>query len=127
MTRRPDDLSPVKVRPWLMAILGNLHTDRCRAVRRYQRVAASEGALLGVAQPEAPHDPPWLSIDTVAVEACLERLDPRLREAYSLQVQEGLSLSAIAERLGVPAATAGTRVFRARRRLRELLTRNELQ
>lgn len=63
----------------------------------------------------------WRAIELDQVRACLGRLDPRLRDAYVLQAEERLPLLMIAERLGIPVATAGTRVFRARRRLRELL------
>jgi RNA polymerase sigma-70 factor (ECF subfamily) len=127
MTRPPEGLSALKVRAWLMRVLGNLHIDRCRSVRRRQKVTLGESVLLGVPQPEPTHEPAWLSIDAGALQASLKRLDPRLRDAYTLQVEEGLSLAAAAARLGVPPATVGTRVFRARQRLRELLTSTELQ
>lgn len=127
MTRRPEGLSEVKVRSWLLAVLRNLHIDHCRSARRRRKVTLGESALAGVPEPEPVNEPTWLSIDTVTVKACLERLDPRLRDAYTLQVEEGLSLAAAAARLGVPQATVGSRVHRARHRLRELLTSSELQ
>jgi len=127
LTRRPEGLPAVKLRPWLMSILGNLHTDRCRAGRRHKRVTLGDNALLDVVASDPLNEPAWLSIDAVSIRACLERLDPRLREAYALQVEQGLSVIATAARLGVPPATAGTRVYRARRRLRELLSNPELQ
>jgi RNA polymerase sigma-70 factor (ECF subfamily) len=127
MTRRPEDLSEVKVRSWLMTVLANLHIDRCRSARRGRRVTLGEGELLGVPQPEPTSEPAWLSIDGGTLQTCLQRLDPRLRAAYTLQVEQGLTLAAAAARLGVPQAPVGTRVHRARRRLRQLLMSPGLQ
>jgi RNA polymerase sigma-70 factor, ECF subfamily len=127
MTRRPEDLSDAKVRAWLMAVLVNLHIDRCRSVRRRRRITLEEDLLLALPDSDPALEPAWLSIDAVSVQACLARLDPRLRAAYTLQVEEGLTLAAAAARLGVPAATVGTRVYRARHRLRSLLTSSLLQ
>jgi RNA polymerase sigma-70 factor (ECF subfamily) len=58
-----------------------------------------------------------------AMADCLGRLSPEEREALILQVLEGLSLAEVAERAQVPPATAGTRVYRARQKLRECLKR----
>ncbi len=53
--------------------------------------------------------------------AAVERLPPLMEEAFQLKYQEGFDAVTIAERLGVPAATVRTRLFHARRRLREAL------
>jgi RNA polymerase sigma-70 factor (ECF subfamily) len=116
----PDDLPGTKVRAWLFVIMQNLHRDRCRAAGRRRFVALSDDIMTPDAD-EGAAVPAWRSIDLEEVHACLGQLDPRLREPYLLQVEQGLSLADIAERVGTPVATVGTRLFRARRKLRALL------
>jgi RNA polymerase sigma-70 factor (ECF subfamily) len=53
--------------------------------------------------------------------AAADRLPPALRQVFDLVHVEGVAPSEVAERLGIPAATARTRLFHARRRLREAL------
>jgi RNA polymerase sigma-70 factor (ECF subfamily) len=122
LTHLPGNLPAERVRRWLFVVMHNLHLDRCRAARRRRYVTLTEDVLTLDPEAERISEPPWSSIGAAEVEACLGRLDPRLREAFVLQAQ-GMSLSAIAERLDVPLATVGTRVFRARRGLRQLLSR----
>jgi RNA polymerase sigma-70 factor (ECF subfamily) len=121
LTHRPADLPPHKVRGWLFVIMQNLHVDRCRRATRHRRVDLTDEVLSVVPNEDRAQPPCWHSIDVTQVRQCLGKLDPRLREPYVLQTEYGLSLAAIAARLGVPKATAGSRVFRARRKLRALL------
>lgn len=51
----------------------------------------------------------------------LERLPAGLRQVFDLVHRDGGTPTAVAERLGLPAATVRTRLFHARRRLREAL------
>jgi RNA polymerase sigma-70 factor (ECF subfamily) len=119
--RRLAPENPQHLRRWLLVVLHNLYLDRCRRARRYRNVALTEDALVLEPEESEAKEPAWRSVDIADVRSCLERLDPRLREAYLLQAEQGLCLAEVASRLGVPMATAGTRVFRARRRLRQLL------
>jgi RNA polymerase sigma factor (sigma-70 family) len=48
-------------------------------------------------------------------------LGPPLRTVLELSLFRGLSYQEIAGELGVPTATVSTRLFRARRKLREVL------
>jgi RNA polymerase sigma-70 factor (ECF subfamily) len=58
-----------------------------------------------------------------AMDDCLGRLGPEERTALILQVVEGASLGEIAETAGVPAQTVGTRIHRARQKMRACLKR----
>jgi RNA polymerase sigma-70 factor (ECF subfamily) len=122
LSRPSPELPVAKIRSWLFVIMQNIYVDRCRAAGRRRFVALSDDMMIQDGD-DAESMPAWRSVDLEDVHACLDRLDPRLREAYLLQVEQGLSLGAIAERLGTPVATVGTRLFRARRRLRALLVR----
>jgi RNA polymerase sigma-70 factor (ECF subfamily) len=122
MTHPPPPLPPERVRAWLSAVMSHLHVDRCRKGRRQRALTWDpvESTLPAVDEPTVPA---WQSIESAEVRACIEMLDPHLREPYRLQTEEGLTLREIAERLGLPSPTVGTRLHRARRRLRLLLTR----
>lgn len=119
--RRPPDLSLVNARAWLLRVMRNLHTDRCRLARRRRSVELTDDLPVFAPDDTGRDEPAWLATDASDIRACLTRIDPRLRDAYVLRTENGLSLSAIAERLGIAKTTAGTRIFRARRQLQRLL------
>jgi RNA polymerase sigma-70 factor (ECF subfamily) len=107
---------------WLMTILRNLVIDRCRSRVREPRVLDSPEELeaqLPAPEPEA--GPSWSAITPDQVREALGKLNEDFRVAYELHAFEGLSYEQIAQRVGVPRNTVGTRVMRARRRLKELL------
>ena len=104
---------------WLFVVMNNLHIDRRRSASRRTIVDLDEAQFAPTC--DLPEEPPWRTIEIEDVRQCLSGLNPRVREAYVLHEEEGLSLADTARRLSVPVATAGTRVFRARRRLREML------
>ena len=71
---------------------------------------------------EEPGEPPrWTSITREQVHAALGRLDGEFRTVCQLRLIEGLSYDEIAARLGVPRSTVGTRLLRARDKLRVIL------
>ncbi|WP_231746155.1 RNA polymerase sigma factor [Rosistilla oblonga] len=51
----------------------------------------------------------------------LDQLDPELRAIFTLKEESGLSYQEIAQALGIPEGTVGSRLNRARRELRKLL------
>jgi RNA polymerase sigma-70 factor, ECF subfamily len=120
LTCRATDLRSGKSFRWLLTVMQNLHRDRCRVLRGRKVVPITENVWVTLPFDEQSK-PEWQSMDLEQLLECVERLDSRLREPYVLQAKQGLSLDAIARQLQVPAATVGTRVFRARRQLRALL------
>lgn len=105
---------------WLFVVMGRLHIDHRRRARRRATIVFDEDVLQPVAPSEAEL-PVWQTVEYGDVRQHLSELDPRFREAYVLHEERGLSLADTARLLNVPPATAGTRVFRARRKLRALL------
>ena len=92
---------------------------------------ANRGKLMRLFRPASPHDldPPDATeaIDTQLarrdlVEQALATLPPDLREAVALRDLQGLDYKEIATALGVPIGTIESRIFRARQRLRPLLS-----
>jgi len=120
LTRCPERSSVEGIKRWLAVTMRNLSTDRHRASRRYPRVDLSDGTM-GVDPSALAEEPVWRTFDFQEVETCLALLEPQLREAYRLRVEQQLSLAEAARALGVPIATVGTRVHRARKKLRNLL------
>jgi RNA polymerase sigma-70 factor (ECF subfamily) len=118
---------------WAKFILRNIITDLFREGSRFANpptprprdADSSPGDWTD--QLPAPKQPPdWrLEFQELqrAMSDCLGRLPPEEREALNLQVVEGLSLAEVAQRTGAPGRTAGTRVYRARARMRECLKR----
>src|SRR4029077_2977340 len=51
----------------------------------------------------------------------IARLTPIFRQVLELRLQENRSYGEIAERLGIPSRTVGTRILRALRQLRAIL------
>src|SRR5262249_41486827 len=101
-------------------VMRNLFIDQLR-----RRTAAPAAAPLDI-EPEAPSpDAPawWERLDSDDVRSKLQDVPEELRSAFGLFALEGCSCQAIAERLGVPKATVGTRILRARKKLKQLFTR----
>lgn len=110
----------VNARAWLARVLRNLFIDRLR-----RRAARRDDARVEpdtIAAPPPPPDAPWWSELTVDdVRAQLARLPEPQRVSFELFALEGRSYHEIAARTGTRAATVGTRVLRARHKLRALL------
>jgi RNA polymerase sigma-70 factor (ECF subfamily) len=51
----------------------------------------------------------------------VEKLPEEFRDVVRLKDMEGLSYARIAEQLGIAPMTVGTRLFRARKRLKDIL------
>jgi RNA polymerase sigma-70 factor, ECF subfamily len=107
------------VRAWLYTILANRYQD----LRRSDRTRAS--VPLGDDQPSAaaPEAPPrWAAVTPAELKAALSGLSLDLRATFEYREFERLSYAEIGRIMGVPVATVGTRLSRARARLKEILT-----
>lgn len=112
-----DRLPPgVNHRAWMTQVMKNLFTDQ---VRRRKTRAAFDPASLPVAIPDEV--PWWHQLDAQAVKDVVDSLPQELRDTFERFVFRGESYQEIAEALAIPKATVGTRILRARRRVKELL------
>jgi RNA polymerase sigma factor (sigma-70 family) len=112
----PDDLSA-----WLRTVLFRLFVDFKRRAKReipmrFEDVADGDGPAVEV-EPEIHHRP--VTLDDV--RALLAALPAHYRLPYEMFSFEGMSYEQISSRLGLPSRTVGTRINRARKRLRGLL------
>jgi len=106
-------------RGWLVTILYNLHIDRCRQrARRLEHVGYDDVALPA---PEPSAAPDWAALTIDDIRRAAAQLSPDLREAYVLFAFQDRTYAEVAAALGVPTGTVGTRILRARARLREIL------
>lgn len=107
---------------WLSAILNNLFIDRCRHAKVRPTAVELEGAAQQVSSAPPEPQPPWLRLGEGDVRAALMHVQDDFRAVFALHL-EGLSYQQIADRLGIPRVTVGTRLLRARKELRGLLQR----
>jgi RNA polymerase sigma-70 factor (ECF subfamily) len=110
------------LRQWMMTIMYNLFLDRCRRQSREPRAVGLDDHEVASPEPEAPE--PWESITADQVNAALAGLETPFREVYQLRLAENCSYDEIATRLTIPRSTVGTRLMRARHKLRETLLKD---
>jgi RNA polymerase sigma-70 factor (ECF subfamily) len=106
-------------RAWLFTVSHHLFIDRCRQRARAPQMASIEDVDVTAREPEPA--PAWTALSVADVRAGLEELDLEFQDAYRLHALDGLGYAEIAVRLGVPVSTVGTRIMRARRKLRAIL------
>lgn len=105
---------------WYCRIALNLALTELRRRRAASAIPLDDGADAASAEPS-----PDVSAERRELRERLadsvERLPAGLRRVFDMVHRDGIAPAAAAERLGIPAATARTRLFHARRRLREAL------
>ena len=116
-----DRLAAVEnLQAWLVTILHRRMIDLFRKREREQLGEVPEEPAL--TQDAPPADAPlWTRIDTQQLRAAVDRLEPEFREVFTLHAFERRSYKDIATALDIPQNTVGTRLLRARRKLRVLL------
>lgn len=107
---------PARFRAWLYAIAARECTDIVRRKYRDARIAESAGAM----EVRPDDDGEAAGNDRLDVAAALKRLPPEQRIAASLYFGEGMSLAEIATITRVPEGTVKSRLFAARKALREV-------
>jgi RNA polymerase sigma factor (sigma-70 family) len=107
---------PARFRPWLFGIARRVSIDRLRSQYRWN---VDEDAVLEEL-PAADLDAA-METDLAALEAGIESLPMREREALALFYLRELSIDEIAVLLAVPPGTVKSRLFRARRILKQEL------
>lgn len=110
---RLDD--PARFRAWIYAIAARKCADALRGKYRNTRIAESAQVMREVAP-----DSEGNANDRLDVAVALKRLPPDQRVAVSLFFGEEMSVGEIAAITGVPEGTVKSRLFAARKALREV-------
>lgn len=98
--------------PWFYALLRN----RCfRLLRKRVPTESLDSAVILSGSVE----------ETIALERALLKLAPEDRELILMRGMDGLSYQELSEWLGIPQGTVMSRLFHARRKLRELMEGGE--
>ena len=111
---RPDNVSA-----WLRTALFRLYVDFRRRARR--EIPTHLEGVDGPATYVEPEVHRCVPVTVDDVRALLTALPVHYRVPYEMFSFDGLSYEQISSRLGVPGRTVGTRINRARMRLRGLL------
>lgn len=113
-------------RAWIFTILTNTYINEYR--RRSRAPLPTDFAEVEPAQEESS---PFLTAEQVdalkerlgdEAKRAIEKVSPELRLVFLLSTFEGMSYKEIAEVVGVPIGTVMSRLFRARKVLREELS-----
>jgi RNA polymerase sigma-70 factor (ECF subfamily) len=118
----PDDIR--NTRAWLARLMHNAFVDRCRASARKPIHEQLDDDRTDVTQmePDAP-EPPWADLSDDDVRRALADIDAAFGDVYALHCFQHLSYQDIATKLGIQPVTVGTRLTRARTKLREVLVK----
>lgn len=108
-------------RPWLFRIAQNLVRDHARRERRHPQVSLSAMRDLRSEAPSPEERLLWQE-EVGRLLACVAELSPADRELVSLRYGSGLSSAEVAEVLGVREPVVRTRLWRALKRLRGMLS-----
>jgi RNA polymerase sigma-70 factor (ECF subfamily) len=109
---------PAALRTWLYRIARGTALNRIRSDVTRRRIE-KEAAV--VANADSMEQPQFDDADVGALHAALDLLDERRREVLVLHFLDDLSIEEIAEVVGVPPGTVKSRIYHAKRELRELL------
>jgi RNA polymerase sigma-70 factor (ECF subfamily) len=108
-------------RGWLLTILHNQFRKKCQSQRRHPTEPLEAALEPAADEPEPP--PAWIEISREQLELAIAELDPRFATVFRLHALDGWDYRQIAAALGIPASTIGTRLLRARKKLRDVLIR----
>ena len=110
-------------RTWLLRIVRNTFYSWLEKNRRDETKMADEDAAEAVASNNAAPDALLMKqIDSDALSEAIQELPVEFREALVMRELEGLSYKEMADIANLPLGTVMSRLARARRQLRQILT-----
>ena len=99
--------------------VGATDDHECRRQAREPNSAPIDDNEIASPEPNAPRM--WETITDEQIAAALADLESPFREVYELRLFGNCSYDEIAERLTIPRSTVGTRLMRARQKLKKAL------
>lgn len=107
---------------WMKTVVRHLAVDLARRNQRW-RLTELLDTLHAATQPDESPDAPWSKVSPEQLEAAVESIDSHYRDVYRLHHHHGASYAEMAEQLQIPVRTVGTRLHRARGRIRDVLVK----
>jgi RNA polymerase sigma-70 factor (ECF subfamily) len=118
---------------WMRTIMFRLAVDQTRGRRRRRAHLERERWALVPAETEGAEDAlgstgtPYADLGMEDIRWAMAQLPESLRRIYQLFAIDGLPYHTVGALENLPVATVGTRLLRARRKLRELLSERALR
>ena len=114
--------SSASLRGWLTSILYHRFLDRCRRrASEPPRVPMEELESMHPVQEAVPVEAAWEQVTFEDLLAAVERLEEPFQQVYRLAALERRPQKEIAGLLGIKLETVGTRLLRARAKLKAML------
>ncbi len=112
-------------RAWLKTVVRHLAVDLARRNQRW-RVTELLDTVESPSETQAAETPEeiWAEVSPEQLQEAVESIDPNYQAVYRLHHLEGASYAEMAEQLQIPVRTVGTRLHRARGRIRGALLKN---
>jgi RNA polymerase sigma-70 factor (ECF subfamily) len=107
------------IRVWMFTIMFHLFIDRCRRRSHEQLMEPVDAEEIAAPEPEPASA--WQTVEEAQLRQALDRLESPFREIIELHCGRRCSYREISDQLQIPLGTVGTRLLRARRKLRSLL------
>jgi RNA polymerase sigma-70 factor (ECF subfamily) len=118
--RSADQFQPgTNLLAWVSRIMNNLAVDEWRRREIRPRAALAPETM---AAPSEEEPPEWKQVRPEQIWAAMRSLSPVLRTTMDCHYREGLPYREIANRLGISAGTVGTRLMRAREKIKQSIT-----
>jgi RNA polymerase sigma-70 factor (ECF subfamily) len=109
---------PRALRPWLYRIAHGVVVDRIRSETSRERAERAWAE-----QPPNGEEPSFDADDAAAIHRALDEIDARHREVLVLHFLEDLTVAEIAAVIGCPEGTVKSRIYHAKRALKDVLVR----
>jgi RNA polymerase sigma-70 factor (ECF subfamily) len=106
---------------WMKTVVRHLAVDLARRNRRWRVTELLDSTEPGATAIEPKADEAWTEVTPEQLEAAVGSIDAHYQAVYRLHHVEGASYAQMAEQLGIPVRTVGTRLHRARGRIRDTL------
>jgi RNA polymerase sigma-70 factor (ECF subfamily) len=107
------------LRSWLVTILHRRSIDLFR--RQNHELLTEQVDEAAWVQPQPSDVPEWSKVTHEQLVAAVEQLEEEYRTVFRMHAFEGRSYKQIVEAMKIPMNTVGTRLYRARGKLKEIL------
>jgi RNA polymerase sigma-70 factor (ECF subfamily) len=107
------------LRAWLVTILHRRSIDLFR--RQNHELLTEQVDEAAWVQPQPSDAPEWSKVTHEQLQAAVEQLEEEYRTVFRMHAFEGRSYKQIVEAMNIPMNTVGTRLYRARGKLKEIL------